>query len=109
LRDFTYVDDAVESFLLAATHPKAIGGVFNLGGVSRISLRDLAATLVGVAGQGSYRVKAFPKDRKKIDIGDYYSDCRLIAKKLGWKPRTTIRQALAETMTYYRRELPHYI
>jgi UDP-glucose 4-epimerase len=109
LRDFTYVDDAVEAFLLAATHPKAVGGVFNLGGVSRVSLRDLAATLVMVAGQGSYAVKPFPTDRKKIDIGDYYSDCRLISKKLGWKPRTTIKQALAHTVDYYRQELPHYI
>jgi UDP-glucose 4-epimerase len=109
LRDFTYVDDAVEAFLLAATHPKAIGGVFNLGGVGRISLRDLAKTLVAVAGQGSFAVKAFPADRKKIDIGDYYSDGRLIAKKLGWKPHTTIKQALALTVDYYRKELPHYL
>lgn len=109
LRDFTYVDDAVEAFLLAATHPKAVGGVFNLGGVGRISLRDLAKTLVAVAGQGSYAVKAFPADRKKIDIGDYYSDGRLIAKKLGWKPRTTIKQALALTVDYYRKELPYYL
>ena len=109
LRDFTYVDDAVEAFLLAATHPKAIGGVFNLGGVGRISLRELAETLVSVAKQGSFRVRAFPADRKKIDIGDYYSDCRLIGKKLGWRPRTTIRQALAKTLAYYRKELPHYL
>jgi len=109
LRDFTYVDDAVEAFLLAATHPKAVGGVFNLGGVGRISLRELAMTLVAVAGQGSYTVKAFPADRKKIDIGDYYSDCRLIAKKLGWRPRTTIPQALASTLDYYRKELRYYL
>ncbi len=109
LRDFTYVDDAVEAFLLSATHPQAVGGVFNLGGVGRISLRELAETLVQVAGQGSYAVRPFPADRKKIDIGDYYSDGRLIARKLGWKPRTTIKQALALTVDYYRRELPHYL
>jgi UDP-glucose 4-epimerase len=109
LRDFTYVDDAVEAFLLAATHPKAVGGVFNLGGVGRISLRELARTLVAVAGQGSVTVKPFPADRKKIDIGDYYSDCRLIGRKLGWKPRTTVKQALAQTVNFYRQDLPHYI
>jgi UDP-glucose 4-epimerase len=65
--------------------------------------------LVTVAGQGSYRARPFPPDRKKIDIGDYYSDCRLIGRKLGWKPRTNIRQALAQTVAYYRQELPHYL
>jgi len=109
LRDFTYVDDAVEAFLLAATHPSAVGRVFNLGGVGRISLRELAEQLVAVAGQGSYRVKPFPANRRKIDIGDYYSDCGLIARELGWKPRTTIRQALTKTVAYYRKELQHYL
>ena len=109
LRDFTYVDDAVEAFLLAATHPRAVGAVFNLGGVGQISLHALAEVLVRVAGEGSFQVRTFPADRKKIDIGDYYSDCRLIAKELGWKPRTTIKQALAKTLAYYRKELPHYL
>ncbi|MDB6166102.1 MAG: strE 1 [Lacunisphaera sp.] len=109
LRDFTYVDDAVGAFLLAATHPAAVGGVFNLGGVGQVSLRELAETLVAVAGQGSFSVHAFPAERKKIDIGDYYSDCRLIGEKLGWQPKTTIKQALAKTLGYYRKELPHYL
>ncbi len=109
LRDFTYVDDAVEAFLLAATHPQAVGRVFNLGGVGKISLRELAEQLVEVAGRGIFLVKKFPADRRKIDIGDYYSDCSMIERELGWKPRTTIRQALTKTVAYYRRELPHYL
>jgi UDP-glucose 4-epimerase len=108
LRDFTYVDDAVEAFLLAATQSRAVGRVYNLGGVGRISLRDLAELLVEVTGRGSYRVRKFPAERQKIDIGDYYSDCRLI-EEIGWKPRTTIRAALAKTVAYYRKELKHYL
>ncbi len=108
-RDFTYVDDAVEALLLAASRPEAVGRVFNLGGLGQVSLLELAQTLVDVARQGSFRVRAFPAGRKKIDIGDYYSDCRLIESMLGWKPRTTIRQALYRTLAYYRKELPHYL
>jgi len=108
LRDFTYVDDAVDAFLVAATQPGAVGQVYNLGGVGCISLRDLAALLVEVAGQGSYRVRQFPADRRKIDIGDYYSDCRLIGG-IGWQPVTSIRTALVKTVAYYRKELRHYL
>lgn len=109
LRDFTYVDDAVDALLLAAARPAAVGGVFNLGGVGRISLRDLAALLVDVAGGGRYVVRKFPADRKKIDVGDFYADCRLIRRRLGWKPRTTVREALTKTVAYYLTELPHYV
>ena len=108
LRDFTYVDDAVDAFLLSATQPGAVGKVYNLGGVGRISLRELAELLVNVAGEGTYRVRKFPADRRKIDIGHYYSDCRLIGE-IGWQPRTSIRTALAKTIAYYRKELEHYL
>ena len=108
-RDFTYVDDAVEALLLSASKPEGVGGIFNLGGVGQVSLRELAETLVKVAGQGSFQIREFPSDRKKIDIGDFYSDCRLIESTLGWKPRTSIKQALTKTVAYYRKELPYYL
>jgi len=109
LRDFTYVDDAVEAFLLAASHPEAIGAIYNLGGRGRLSLAGLAKMLVNVAGGGEYTVKTYPSERKKIDVGDFYADDALIGRKLRWKPRTSIREALEKTVEYYRKELPHYL
>ncbi len=109
LRDFTYVDDAVEAFLLAATHPDAAGRVFNVGGTEPVSLKQLAELLVEINGGGIISLRSFPGDRKKIDIGDFYADYRLIENKLGWSPRTNLRTALLRTLRYYRKELPHYL
>jgi UDP-glucose 4-epimerase len=109
LRDFTYVDDVVKAFLLAAFRPEAEGRVFNLGGIGQVSLNHLAEVLVAAAGQGEFTLRDFPADRKKIDIGDCYADGRLIETTLGWKPRTDLLKALRHTVAYYRRELPHYL
>jgi UDP-glucose 4-epimerase len=109
LRDFTYVDDAVQAFLLAAARPQAIGGVFNLGGPAPIALQRLAELLVELNGGGEFLLREFPAERKKIDIGDYYADDRLIAKRLGWKWQTDLRTALARTLEFYRAELRHYV
>lgn len=109
LRDFTYVDDAVEALLLAAARPAAVGKVYNLGGSGRISLRELAALVIAAAGGGRCVVKPFPVDRKKIDIGDYYADDRLIRRELGWRPRTDLRAAVERTVEYFRAELPRYL
>ena len=109
LRDFTYVDDAVEAFLLAAAREAAIGEVFNLGGPPRVTLRELAEMLVRLNGSGVFDVREFPAERKKIDIGDYYADDRSIRKKLGWRPRTDLRTALRRTLEYYQAELRHYV
>jgi UDP-glucose 4-epimerase len=108
-RDFTYVDDAVEAFLLAAIRPAAEGRVFNLGGPPPVTLLKLAELLVELNGGGAFRVRSFPPDRRKIDIGDYYADDRLIGRVLGWRPRTDLRTALNRTLAYYRRELRHYL
>ena len=72
-------------------------------------LRELAELLVRINGGGSFVVRDFPPDRKKIDIGDYYADFSLITRRLGWVPRTDLPTALARTLAYYRRERPHYL
>ncbi|MBF0409180.1 MAG: NAD-dependent epimerase/dehydratase family protein [Candidatus Riflebacteria bacterium] len=109
LRDFTYVDDVVKAFLLVAENSMAEGKIFNLGGNRRISLNELAETLVNINGKGSYKKCSFPAERKKIDIGDYYSDYSLIKNTIGWEPETTIECALQKTLEYYSRNIKSYI
>jgi nucleoside-diphosphate-sugar epimerase len=109
VRDFTYVDDCVEALLLAASRREAEGEVFNLGGPPPVTLRELAELLVELNGGGRFVAKTYPADRKKIDIGDFYADYGRIAEKLGWRPRTSLRTALARTLAYYRREFRHYV
>jgi UDP-glucose 4-epimerase len=109
LRDFTYVDDAVNAFLLAAQNESANGKVLNLGGDRIIRLKEVADLLVEVGGGGEYAVRSFPPDRKRIDIGDYYADDRRIRSLLGWGPTVTLREALVRTMAYYREFLEHYL
>lgn len=109
LRDFTYVDDAVEALLLSAARDDANGEVFNLGGDGVVSLKDLAALLVEINGGGEYVVREFPADRQRIDIGDYYSDFGKIRAALGWEPRTPLREALQRTLDFYRAHLGRYV
>jgi UDP-glucose 4-epimerase len=109
LRDFTFVDDAVEAFCRAALDPKADGRTFNLGGLEVITLKALAALLVEAASEGTYEFKSFPPERRRIDIGDYYCDDRLIRETLGWAPKVSLADGLARTVEFYRRNLARYV
>jgi UDP-glucose 4-epimerase len=102
LRDFNYVDDAVDALLLAATDARAEREVFNLGSEEVVSLKALAEKLVAVHGGGRFEVVPFPPERKAIDIGDYYSDFSKIRSSLGWSPRVSLGDGLARTLQYYR-------
>ena len=94
VRDFTFSEDAVNAFLLAGADEKADGNVYNLGGEGRITLRDLAAMMIDLNGSGTSEIVPFPKERKIIDIGDYYSDYKKLKLELGWKPAISIEQGL---------------
>ncbi|HJQ75040.1 MAG TPA: NAD-dependent epimerase/dehydratase family protein [Gaiellaceae bacterium] len=103
-RDFNYVDDAVDAFLLAATRDEALGKVYNLGSSEVVSLLDLAEKLVELNGSGSFKVVPFPEDRKAIDIGDYYSDFARIKGDLGWEPRVRLDEGLRRSIDFYREQ-----
>jgi UDP-glucose 4-epimerase len=107
LRDFNYVDDAVNAFLLAGARDEAIGHVYNLGDDRHISLRELADLLVTLH-DGSYRVEPFPEERRSIDIGDYFADYAEIRDALGWAPRVGLEDGLARTIAFYRERGDRY-
>ena len=109
LRDFTYVDDVVDAFLLAAASEEANGEVFNLGCERVIGLKALADLLVEVDGGGRYEIRSFPPDRKRIDIGDYYADYSRIRSVLEWEPKVSLREGLARTVAFFRDNLAHYL
>ena len=109
LRDFTYIDDCVDALLRAAQNNAADGRVMNLGGTQIVSLQELADLLIRQNGGGSYKTREYPPERKKIDIGDYYSDFKLAGTLLAWKPQISLDQALRKTIDYYKKNLKAYL
>ena len=108
LRDFLYIDDAVEAILMSALEPKALGEVLNIGIDQPANFIELAQTLVEVAGSGSWEFAPFTAERKAQEPGDFYSDIRKIKRLVGWQPRTPLAEGLRQTVEYYRRHKQHY-
>jgi nucleoside-diphosphate-sugar epimerase len=108
-RDLLYVDDAAEAFLAAAVAPETEGLALNVGGGEPSSLIDLADALVAANGGGSYEVREFPPERKRIDIGDFVTDDRRFRALAGWQPRTSLADGLRRSLDYYRRHLASYL
>jgi UDP-glucose 4-epimerase len=109
LRDFVYVDDAADAFLRAGSSDICDGDVFNVGGDAPISHRDLVQMLVGIAGTGSVRFVEWPADKKRIDIGSFYSDSTKFRAAAGWSPRVPLEDGLRRTLSFYRENLAEYI
>ena len=109
LRDFVYVDDAADAFLRAGASSVCDGDVFNVGGDAPISHRELAHLLVTTAGTGSVRFVEWPADKKRIDIGSFYSDSNKFRAATRWTPRIGLEEGLRRTLAFYRQHHDHYI
>jgi UDP-glucose 4-epimerase len=108
-RDFTYVDDAVDAFLIAALSPTTKGKVFNLGGERPVSLDQLAELLVAANGGGSFARHEFPAERRRIDIGDYFAADTLFRDLTGWRHSVPLEEGLKRSIAYFREHGRHYV
>jgi UDP-glucose 4-epimerase len=108
-RDLLYVDDAAEAFLYAAVTEEAEGLALNVGGDEPCDLAALAEAIIAANGGGKYEIRAFPPERKRIDIGDFLTDDRLFRALSGWHPRISLADGLRRSLNYYRRYLTSYL
>jgi nucleoside-diphosphate-sugar epimerase len=97
LRDYLFVDDLTALIDTAATHPAAIGEVFNASGPSATSLRQMAETVVGVVGSGRVVDAAWPDDAAAVETGHYVGSFDKATRLLDWWPTTPLEDGLRRT------------
>ena len=89
-RDFTFVDDIV-SALIAAGERGQVGGVYNVGGGSRVSINDVLAIIERVTGR-TLDIRREPA--QKGDMRDTFADTTRAKTDLGFAPSTSLEQGL---------------
>ena len=89
-RDFTFVADAVSATVNAATRGKP-GGVYNIGGGSRVELLDVFELIRLVTGRPLTIERL---DAQRGDMRDTYADTTRARTDLGFAPTVTLEQGL---------------
>ena len=103
-REFNYVEDLAEGFVLAATTPGVEGELFNLGCGVDVSMRDVATTILRLMGDPIEAEFGALADRP-TEIWEMRCDPTKSAERLGYKARTSLEDGLARTIDWYRGEL----
>ena len=100
-RDFTFVEDAVQANLLAATAPaeRCTGRVFNVACGERHTLNEAYRMLAELL-QSSRPADYGPA--RAGDVRDSLADISLARECLGYSPRVGFREGLARTIAWYR-------
>ena len=96
IRDFVYVDDVSDAFLRAGASDACNGDV-----VQRRRHRADRASRSGddAARGGRPRIgrasSPWPDEKRRIDIGSFYSDSSKFTRATGWTPAVDLREGLA--------------
>lgn len=98
-REFTYVSDAVDGTVKAATADVA-GQIINLGGGSRVTVNRVLDTLEDISHTKTKRrhLPAAAGDPRHTG-----ASINLARERLGWEPRVSLHEGLSEQWEWFRR------
>jgi UDP-N-acetylglucosamine/UDP-N-acetyl-alpha-D-glucosaminouronate 4-epimerase len=103
-RDFTYVADVVEAFMLAAEKEEIPpGDVFNIAGGAETSLLELIDILNDLFGS---KVEPQFEPARSGEVRHSRSDASKAQQVLGWKPRWALALALRECIASQSTDAP---
>ena len=105
-RDFTYIDNAVQANLLAATAPaeRCAGQVFNVACGERHTLNETYSVLSELI---DFPHAANYGPTRSGDVRDSHADITLVRQNLGYNPSVGFREGLARTVDWYRSQMKH--
>ncbi|MEO1433046.1 MAG: NAD-dependent epimerase/dehydratase family protein [Cyanobacteria bacterium J06633_8] len=90
-RDFTFVSDAVAANLAAATVDDAVGEIFNIGGGSRVVLKEVLQTMEEIVGKP---IKRNHIEKAMGDARHTAADVSKAKRILGYQPQVSLREGL---------------
>jgi nucleoside-diphosphate-sugar epimerase len=99
-RDFTYVDNAVDANLLAATAPGAAGEAFNIACGERTSLNEIVARLSTLVGR---EIESVNTDPRPGDVRHSLADISKAREVLGYAPAVDFEEGLRRTYAEFEK------
>ncbi len=90
-RDFTYVDDIVDGIMAAAAHCDRYG-IYNLGGHSPVTVKELIEAIERVSGT---RANIDRQPEQPGDVRRTYADLTRSRQELGFEPKVSLEEGLA--------------
>lgn len=106
-REFNFVSNLVDGFILAGSLPNLEGQTINVGCGQEISIRDLALKIHALTDSKS-ELKVGKLPTRSGEITRMCADSTKAKKLMGWEPKVDLEQGLISTIEWYRRYLRQF-
>jgi UDP-glucose 4-epimerase len=106
-RCLTWVGDVVQAVVQLATHPQAVGEIFNIGGTEEISIRDLAFLVKDLTGSKS-EVNFIPYEQAYEegfeDMQRRVPSIEKIQNLIGYKPSLDVLGIVSRVIEHFQKK-----
>ena len=108
MRDYIYVDDLADAFILASILDMTSSEVFNVGSGTGTEFKDMVETIIETVGKGRIIYVPWPDNYLNVETGDYITDITKIKSYLNWLPKYDLKTGIMKTVEYYSNYRQHY-
>jgi UDP-glucuronate decarboxylase len=98
-RSFCYRDDLIEAMLRMMNGPDDFVGPVNIGNPDEFTILELANLVIDLTGS---KAKVVHRDLPVDDPKQRRPDITLAKQKLGWEPKTKLRDGLEKTIAWFK-------
>jgi UDP-glucose 4-epimerase len=107
-RCFAYVQDVIDGLIVLADDPTAYGDVYNIGATEEVSIEDLARMIKNMTRSPS-QIRYVPYEeaygRAFDDMRRRVPSVEKIRGKVGYSPKTSLKETLEIIVNHFRMEL----
>lgn len=107
-RDFTFVEDAADAFLVIGdANEIEYGRAYNVGTGKAVTIREIMDLVVGLT-DCKKKVVAGQQERLRpaaSEVRALLADCRQFSERTGWRSKVSLRQGLGRTVEWWQDRL----
>lgn len=103
-RDFVYIDDVVDAWMLAIKNPKSHGEIFNLGCGRRHTIDELADATLKSLGKSKDTHPIIYNEKRPGDQRHMEADISKAEKILNWRPKVSFEDGILKTVEWAKSE-----
>ncbi len=108
-RDFTFVGDTAQGFLMVGRNDGALGEVVNLGSGREVSIRQVVEAVGAIVGRELIAESDEQRMRpEKSEVSRLLSDSSKAYRIAGWRASTTLEDGLRQTVDWIRAHIDLY-
>ncbi|MDP2684403.1 MAG: NAD-dependent epimerase/dehydratase family protein [bacterium] len=106
-RDYIYVEDMIEAYLITAEMKGLCGEIINIGSGVQTTIKEIVGMVIGLTG-AKVKPKWGTMEQRIWDQNIWQADISKAREVLNWSPKNDLRSGLAKTIEWFKHNLELY-